>query len=173
MHCPILESRLQRWSSEADTADDARRLAAALATEVRPETLSLHIDLLGDLGAGKTSWVRHLAVALGIGGRVKSPTYTLMEPHEGRLANGVALPVAHFDFYRFQDPQEWEDAGFRDVFIAPGLKLCEWPEKALGCLPTPDLRLHIQACEDETRQVRWEACSPLGHRLLQRGWPHG
>jgi tRNA threonylcarbamoyladenosine biosynthesis protein TsaE len=172
MHCPILESRLRHWPTEAETAEDAQRLALALNDVLSGERPSLHIDLLGDLGAGKTTWVRHLAAALGVAGRVKSPTYTLMETHAGRLLDGRSLELAHFDFYRFQDPQEWEDAGFRDVFAAPGLKLCEWPQQALGCLPTPDIRLHISSEPDGARVARWEACSALGQGVLQRSWPH-
>ena len=63
---------------------------------------------------------------------MKSPTYAVMEPYE--LEDGM---VWHFDFYRFNDAQEWEDAGFRDVFASRGLKLAEWPEKAEGLLPRP------------------------------------
>jgi tRNA threonylcarbamoyladenosine biosynthesis protein TsaE len=63
------------------------------------------------------------------------------------------LAISHFDFYRFDDPREWEDAGFRDVFAAPGLKLAEWPEKAAGVLPVPDLRLHIEVTDDDQRRV--------------------
>jgi tRNA threonylcarbamoyladenosine biosynthesis protein TsaE len=117
------------------------------------------------LGAGKTTWSRHLLRALGVSGRIKSPSYAVVEPHE--------LPehtVQHFDFYRFNDPQEWEDAGFRDLFAAPGLKLVEWPDKAQGLLPTPDLRVHIAvqnnvhsaADASEPRTVRIEAFSPQG-----------
>ena len=57
-----------------------------------------------------------------------------MEPYRADAAHG-GFAIAHFDFYRFDDPQEWEDAGFREVFANPGLKLVEWPEKAAGLLP--------------------------------------
>ncbi|MDP1159731.1 tRNA (adenosine(37)-N6)-threonylcarbamoyltransferase complex ATPase subunit type 1 TsaE, partial [Klebsiella variicola] len=67
---------------------------------------------------------------------------------------GSAGIASHFDFYRFDDPREWEDAGFRDVFAAPGLKICEWPEKAAGQLPAPDLQLFIELMPDDTRRVR-------------------
>jgi hypothetical protein len=59
------------------------------------------------------------------------------------------LDISHFDFYRFNDPREWEDAGFREIFAAPGLKLAEWPEKAAGMLPVADLRLHIEPLDDD------------------------
>jgi tRNA threonylcarbamoyladenosine biosynthesis protein TsaE len=105
--------------------------------------------------------VRHLLHALGVQGRVKSPTYAVMEPYE--LPGGA---IRHFDFYRFNDPQEWEDAGFRDVFAAPGLKLAEWPEKAEGLLPLPDLCIHIEPVGDALREVSFSACTPLGRGLL-------
>jgi tRNA threonylcarbamoyladenosine biosynthesis protein TsaE len=74
--------------------------------------------------------------------------------------------IAHFDFYRFDDPREWEDAGFREVFAAPGLKLCEWPSKAAGVLPRPDLRLEITPTADDARDVLASACTPRGQALL-------
>ena len=125
------------------------------------------IELHGPLGAGKTTFVRHLLRALGVAGRIKSPTYTVLEPY--------ALPAggnaAHFDFYRFADPREWEDAGFREVFAAPGLKLAEWPDKAAGLLPTPDLRLLIEPGAADTdpddRAVTVQALTPLGVDLLR------
>jgi len=110
--------------------------------------------------------VRHLLGALGVEGRIRSPTYTLMEPYRSDAAHG-AFPIAHFDFYRFDDPQEWEDAGFRDVFAEPGLKLVEWPEKAAGLLPPADLRLHIAPlAQGDARELRIEALSARGEELL-------
>ena len=121
------------------------------------------VALDGDLGAGKTTLVRNLLQALGVEGRIKSPTYTIMETYA--LAHSP-LQVAHFDFYRFNDPMEWEDAGFRDVFAATGLKLVEWPEKALGLLPQPDLLVRIASQDDTSREVTLKAFTPLGLALL-------
>ncbi len=145
------------WRSEADTAAFARRLAAL------PALRQAFVELHGDLGAGKTTLVRHLLGALGVSGRIKSPTYAVVEPH----ATPDGLAVSHFDFYRFNDPREWEDAGFRDLFAAPGLKLAEWPENAAGLLPLADLVLHIQLQADDTRAVRVAAPTALGAQLLQ------
>ena len=154
-HAPILESRLLHWPDEAACAAFAQHLAGQAA--LRDAFIELH----GPLGAGKTTFVRHLLRALGVTGRVKSPTYTVLEPY--------ALPglaISHLDFYRFEDPREWADAGFRDVFAAPGLKLAEWPEQAAGQLPLPDLRLHIEPGADDQRTVRAEACTERGVALL-------
>lgn len=123
------------------------------------------IELHGPLGAGKTTFVRHLLRALGVQGHVKSPTYALMEPYEVALGDD-RLAISHFDFYRFDDPQEWEDAGFRDVFASRGLKLVEWPEKAADLLPAPDLRITIEPTADERREVRFEALTPRGQELI-------
>jgi tRNA threonylcarbamoyladenosine biosynthesis protein TsaE len=156
------------WRDEADCA----RTAVALADSLRPILLASGtaiIELNGTLGAGKTTLTRHLLRALGVQGRVKSPSYAVVEPYE--------LPghtVQHFDFYRFNDPQEWEDAGFRDLFAAPGLKIVEWPDKAAGLLPEPDLRVHIEIVADEVtdkegegrRQVDFEAHSAIGRAAV-------
>jgi tRNA threonylcarbamoyladenosine biosynthesis protein TsaE len=157
-HPPIVEthSATLTWRDEADTEAFARALAAAPA--LRGAFIALH----GDLGAGKTTFVRHLLRALGVAGRIKSPTYAVVEPHEA--PDGLA--IFHFDFYRFGDPREWEDAGFRDIFAGPGLKLAEWPDNAAGRLPPADLTLRIEAMTDDTRTVTLSANTPRGNDLL-------
>ena len=152
---PILETRTQQWPDEAACEQAAQELAA------RPALRGAFIELLGPLGAGKTTFVRRLLHALGVQGRVKSPTYAVMEAYA--LAD---FHVWHFDFYRFNDPQEWEDAGFRDVFASPGLKLAEWPGQAKGLLPEPDLRVELVPLEGDERRVTFTACTPLGLELL-------
>jgi tRNA threonylcarbamoyladenosine biosynthesis protein TsaE len=148
------------WPDEAACAASAARLAG------HPGLADAFIELHGPLGAGKTTFVRHLLAALGVEGRVKSPTYTLMEPYRSDAVHG-GVPIAHFDFYRFDDDQEWEDAGFRDVFAEPGLKLVEWPEKAEALLPRCDLRLTLLPDErSAARDLRIEALSPRGEELL-------
>jgi tRNA threonylcarbamoyladenosine biosynthesis protein TsaE len=154
-HPPILETRTLQWPDEAACAAFAAELAR------RPALRDAYVELRGELGAGKTTFVRHLLHALGVQGRIKSPTYTVLEPY--------ALPglmVSHFDFYRFEDAREWEDAGFREVFASPGLKLAEWPQKAAGMLPPPDLRLLIDVVDDTQRHVTLQAFTPRGQELL-------
>ena len=153
VHPPIVET--QTWSSEEDTASLARRLAARAAIR------NAFITLQGDLGAGKTTLVRHLLRAMGVAGRVKSPTYAVVEPH---TAQGVA--ISHFDFYRFSDPRELEDAGLRDLLAAPGLKLAEWPEHARAALPQEDLRIHIEQLDNDQRRVTLRAFTHTGRDLL-------
>ena len=120
------------------------------------------ITLHGNLGAGKTTLVRHLLQALGVKGRIKSPSYAIVESYEL-----PAFTVWHFDFYRFADPREWEEAGFRDIFTSPGLKLTEWPEKAGKALPIADCDIHIQTTLDGMREVTVTAHTSLGKGLLQ------
>src|SRR5439155_13030891 len=153
-HSSILETRSLVWADEAACAASAAAIAA------KPAVREAFIELHGTLGAGKTTFVRHLLHALGVQGRVKSPTYAVMEPYEL-----PGLNAWHFDFYRFDDPQEWEDAGFRDLFAAPGLKIAEWPENADELLPPADLRIHIEIGPGEQREVRFEAGSELGMEL--------
>ena len=119
------------------------------------------ISLQCDLGAGKTTLVRYVLRALGVTGRIKSPTYAVVEPYQ--VAAGA---VWHFDFYRFNDPREWEDAGFRDIFASPGVKLCEWPDKASGAMPTPDVALHVAVQNDGMRVVTCHAHTLRGEALL-------
>lgn len=157
-HPPIVKTL--RWSDETATQ------AFAVALADCPALRLAFIELRGDLGAGKTTLVRHLLRALGVAGRVKSPTYAVVEPYEL-----PALNVWHFDFYRFSNPREWEDAGFRDIFASPGLKLAEWPEKAVGFLPLADLVISLEALDDDLRQVTLKAQTPSGQALLQASSP--
>ncbi len=127
-----------------------------------------YLELQGNLGAGKTTLVRHLLQALGVTGRIKSPTYAVVEPHEGFApASHAPLAIWHFDFYRFNDPQEFEEAGFRDLFASPGLKIAEWPEQAQGMLPDADLQIAIEVGENDMRAVFCKASTAKGQRILQ------
>lgn len=155
LHPTILETRTLHWSDEAAGAAFAAALAA------RPAIRDALIELRGELGAGKTTFARQLLRALGVQGRVKSPSYALLETYEL-----PELTVAHLDFYRFEDPAEWVDAGLRDVFAAPGLKLVEWPERAAGLLPPPDLCLQLQIRGETVRRVDVSAHSARGRELL-------
>lgn len=159
-HSPILANG--HWPDEAACQRTAEQLADALGP-VLQQGGSAIIELQGTLGAGKTTFTRHLLRAMGVTGRIKSPSYAVVEPHE--TTTGVAH---HFDFYRFNDPQEWEDAGFRDIFAAPGLKLVEWPDKAAGLMPAADLVLAITPDTESSRTVTATAVSPKARVWLQK-----
>ena len=152
-HLPIVKSL--RWKNELATQLFAAQLAR------HPELGQAFIALRGDLGAGKTTLVRHLLQALGVTGRIKSPTYAVVEPYEL-----PGLAIWHFDFYRFADPLEWEDAGFRDIFASPGLKLAEWPERVAALLPGADLEIAIWTDLEADRLVSLTAHTSIGKALL-------
>ncbi|HEX7416683.1 MAG TPA: tRNA (adenosine(37)-N6)-threonylcarbamoyltransferase complex ATPase subunit type 1 TsaE [Steroidobacteraceae bacterium] len=98
------------------------------------------VHLGGDLGSGKTTWVRGFLRALGITQHIKSPTYTLLERYEP-----ASLVVVHLDLYRLHGPEELEPLGLRELYAPHHLWLIEWPDRGAGHLPDPDLRLQLAA----------------------------
>lgn len=150
-------------ATEAFAARLAQTVVARMAQAV-PGKQGLHVQLSGDLGAGKTTLVRALLRALGHAGRVKSPTYTLCEPYNIDTPYG-RLPIYHFDLYRFADPTEWHDTGFREHFAGDALCLVEWPEKAGGLIGTPDLRLWLEP-DGDGRRLMLSAYTPAGLACL-------
>jgi tRNA threonylcarbamoyladenosine biosynthesis protein TsaE len=145
------------------------RLVGAAATEAAGARMAPHlvggmiVTLSGELGSGKTTLVRGALRALGWSGRVKSPTYTLVEHYP--LSN---LYLYHLDFYRFEDPAEWETAGLADCFRDDSVCLVEWPERVGGLLPAPDLALSLahEAIED-TRTLIVRAGTEAGERCAK------
>jgi tRNA threonylcarbamoyladenosine biosynthesis protein TsaE len=129
---------------------------------VAPMVIFLH----GDLGAGKTTLVRGLLRALGFSGRVKSPTYALLEVYAVSRLN-----LYHFDFYRLSDPDEWHEAGFRDTMNTEAICLIEWPEKAHGAgvsLPIADVEITLTPTPDNQRQCQLTSNTPAGAKLLDQ-----
>ena len=140
---------------EAATLALGARLAPALQG-------GMTVWLRGDLGAGKTTLVRGLLRGMGYEGKVKSPTYTLVESY---VISGLYL--YHFDLYRFTDPEEWDAAGFRDYFNPQSACLVEWPEKAGALLPPPDLEISL-ALDGAGRRAVLHAGSGAGDKCLRR-----
>ena len=139
---------------EADTL----ALGSALAATLVP---GLVVYLEGELGAGKTTLVRGVLRALGFSGRVKSPTFTLVEPY-----NCSRLDLYHFDFYRFENAQNVADTGFREYFGGSAVCFVEWPEKAAG-LPPADVRITLSVMQTG-RTAELHAESEAGTRCLER-----
>ncbi|MGZ5036645.1 MAG: tRNA (adenosine(37)-N6)-threonylcarbamoyltransferase complex ATPase subunit type 1 TsaE [Usitatibacter sp.] len=134
-------------------------LGAALGLALEP---GLVVHLRGELGAGKTTLVRGALRALGYAGAVKSPTYTLVEVYDVSR-----LHLHHFDFYRFRDPKEWSDAGFRESFNGRTTSLIEWPERAAGQLPPADLDIALEL-RGTGRSAELTSSSPAGRKCLAR-----
>jgi tRNA threonylcarbamoyladenosine biosynthesis protein TsaE len=152
-----------------DLADEAATLdfAATFAKAIQP---NLTIYLHGNLGAGKTTLVRGLLHALGHVGKVKSPTYTLVEPYEIIYNVNSRFMLYHFDLYRFNDEEEWDYAGFRDYFNINSICVIEWPERAENVLPTPDLNVSISMKnigQYVGRSLKISAHSQLGQQCLK------
>ena len=141
------------------TEEDTLAFGAALAPAL---TAGMVVYLSGELGAGKTTLARGILRGLGYPGRVKSPTFTLVEAY--KLSR---LYLYHFDFYRFTDPRELGDAGFREYFNPESVCLVEWPENAAGWLPAADLRITLRV-QGTGRQLEIDADTEAGRRCLKR-----
>lgn len=152
MHSPDVTAVFE-LPDEAATQLVGERLAPALQP-------GMVVFLEGDLGVGKTTLSRALIRALGHAGAVKSPTYSLVEVYVIS-----SLYLYHFDFYRFESPEEFLDAGFDEYFNDTALCLVEWPERAQGCLPPADLRLRLYHA-GVGRVLEAVADSPKGQACL-------
>ena len=137
---------------------DTLALGAALGGTLEP---GMSVYLSGELGAGKTTLARGILRALGHTGRVKSPTYGLVEVYEFSR-----LYLYHFDFYRFTDPEELARSGFREYFRPDAICLVEWPEKAAR-LPHPDLQIELRVT-GTGRTAELHAQTEVGRRCLSR-----
>lgn len=157
---------------ELGSEEDTQRLAVALADVFQrvindPETYqkfeNARIYLHGDLGAGKTTFTRYFLREMGVKGKIKSPSYTLLESYKVS-----SLQLYHFDFYRFNSPDEWVEAGFQDtLFDDKSVTLIEWPEKAGKSLPHADLALFLSYSDNDGRLARLAANTQQGQSWLQ------
>ncbi|HYG42305.1 MAG TPA: tRNA (adenosine(37)-N6)-threonylcarbamoyltransferase complex ATPase subunit type 1 TsaE [Bordetella sp.] len=144
-----------------EAATDAlARQFAPLVTGALGHAPGGRIHLQGELGAGKTAFTRALLRECGITGRIKSPSYALLESY--KVSN---LYFYHFDFYRFSDSREWLDAGFRDLLRDDAVVLIEWPERAEGVLPPPDMQISL-VYADPGRAVTLTAFTARGQTWL-------
>lgn len=140
------------------SAEDMEALGGRLAARCQP---GMRLHLQGELGAGKTTLVRGFLRGLGYGGRVKSPTYTLVEPYH--IENKT---IYHFDLFRISNPEEVEAMGFRDYLDGVSLCLVEWPERAHGLLGEADLTVNIEI-RGTGRRVTLVPGSQAGRELMR------
>jgi len=152
---------------ESATSQVAIQIAQQLQKfrRVRQKEAVFTLYLTGELGAGKTSFARGFLRGLGYTGRVKSPTFTVVEPYQLN-----ELMVYHLDLYRLADPEELEYLGLRDYLDTNAVLLIEWPERGFAELPDADIELKLQHCEDsqfEGRQLIIDAVSDAGQRVLK------
>ena len=150
---PIIEERHVVLTDAAATLAVGAALAPAMVG-------GMVITLSGELGAGKTTLVRGALQRLGWTGAVKSPSYTLVEHYAIS-----SLYFYHFDFYRFNDPDEWESTGFSEYFQPHAVCLIEWPERIVARLPVVDLALDL-AVQGSGRTLRLAARTPAGSACL-------
>jgi len=150
-------------ADESETNALAEKFAFAL-TALR-ETIAdqgFNLRLTGNLGAGKTTFTRVLLRKLGVSCRIKSPTFELVADYDVLQT----MTFHHFDFYRFEAPEEFEQAGFRDLFGARQITACEWSDKAGSYLPQADMEL-ILKIDGMRRPARLVAYTDAGLRLLE------
>ncbi len=142
--------------------DEAATVAAGSAIG-RALTSGAVVFLVGELGAGKTTFTRGALRALGHAGAVKSPTYTLCEPYD--LANSEQF--CHLDLYRLSDPEELEFLGIRDYVASGAMLFIEWPSKGEGWLPTPDLQVAL-VDSNNGRELTITVLTGIGEAVLTR-----
>lgn len=148
-----------QYSFKLHNLEQTEHFAKQIAALLVPNFV---ITLTAELGSGKTTLVRHILYALGVTGSVKSPTYTIVEPY-----SVAGLDLYHFDLYRFNDPEEWFDAGFDEYFVQHSICFIEWAEKAMELIPVVDWQIIIDVL-DETRVVTISTTNNKGIQCLEQ-----
>ncbi len=130
----------------AENLEDTRAFAEKFAKMLRPGDVVL---LTGDLGAGKTTFVKAVAKVLGFDGLVTSPTFTLLNEYSG------SMPIYHFDMYRLKSTSEAIESGLDEILRqSDGVCFVEWPQKVAGILPEKNIMLDIAILGDNKRKFR-------------------
>lgn len=154
----VTDDSAGRFVAHLGDETDTLQAGAALASGLEA---GLVVYLIGDLGAGKTTLTRGCLQALGHTGKVKSPTYTLIEPY-----TVSRLDLYHFDFYRFSTPEEFLEAGLEEYFAGQGACLVEWPDKAAPHVPPADMEVRLEV-RDTGREIEVEGLTKSGQRCAK------
>ncbi|WP_016955283.1 tRNA (adenosine(37)-N6)-threonylcarbamoyltransferase complex ATPase subunit type 1 TsaE [Catenovulum agarivorans] len=150
---------MQSYQIDLADADATVALGKQLAALISAPCV---VYLIGDLGAGKTTFSRGLIQGFGYEGNVKSPTYTLVEPYE--LAD---VSIYHFDLYRLADPQELEFIGIEEYFTQSSICLVEWPDKGQGWLASADIQINIEH-KNEQRSAEIVGLTAIGQKIVEQ-----
>ena len=129
-------------SSSASSEQETAALAAALARDL-PQGAVVYVE--GELGAGKTAFVQGMARGLGVTGAVKSPSFTIVNEHDGRV------PLFHVDFYRLESAAELHNIGFDEYFGRGGVVVVEWADRFADALPAERLDVRIEILDGDAR----------------------
>ena len=128
------------------SVNDTRRIGAALAGFLEPDAV---LALRGDMGAGKSEFTRGLALGLGFEGYITSPTFTILQVHEGGR-----LTLYHFDWYRIESPEELYELGMDELLCAGGVSVIEWPGQAEEVLPKKRLEIRFASPDENSRELQ-------------------
>ena len=147
------------YNLDTDSAEQTGNIANLFVKDFLIDNLNQDcniIYLIGDLGAGKTTFVRGMLASLGFLGAVKSPTYTIVETYQD-----LQFPVYHFDLYRLNQANELELLGIRDYLHSQSICCFEWPDKGLGHIPDPDFLVEFNILGENIRQINISANKKL------------
>lgn len=133
---------------------DISNIAAQVLDAAAPNKIFV---LYGEMGAGKTTFIKALCDALGAEGQANSPTFSIVNEYVGKTVQGdgfeIKRPIFHFDFYRLKDQTEALDMGYEEYFYSGQYCFIEWPERIPDLLPSSYTEIHIAAMDDGTRQI--------------------
>lgn len=136
---------MEKFFTKSEQETEA--LGASLAKQLSPGSV---IAFYGDLGAGKTAFVRGLAKGLGLSSRVSSPTFTIVNEYQGQI------PLFHFDMYRLSSADELFDIGWEDYLSRGGICAVEWSENVDGAFDADTIFVRIEKCGENEREISIE-----------------
>ncbi|MCL5773797.1 MAG: tRNA (adenosine(37)-N6)-threonylcarbamoyltransferase complex ATPase subunit type 1 TsaE [Firmicutes bacterium] len=152
---------MRSFTLKSHSAEETIRTGEALSLELASGDC---IGFTGELGAGKTVFIKGIAMGMEITERITSPTFVITHQYKGKL------PVYHFDIYRLDNISEFDELGFEEYFFSDGVSLVEWAEKIKERLPENSLMIEISYIEGEEsgREIVFSSSSPRWSRLEKK-----